>query len=925
VKIFGALREIVATVFRKDGVEVTLKPNSNTYLGATEFQLPPKTSGNGVLVASGDIVNADIAAGAGIEGSKVQAANGTTNAGVVSTGAQDFGGVKTFLSNPVMSGLTASQAVVTDSSKNLASLNYGSTNTVSTLVQRDASGNFAAGTITANLTGNVSGSAASFTGSLSGEVTGTQSATIVASGVIDNDNISASAAIVDTKLATISTAGKVANSATTATTSATPSTIVLRDGSGNISGAQVSGNISGSAANVTGTVAIANGGTGQTSANAALNALLPLQLGSGGKFLKTDGTDTSWASASGGAGEINAVLNASGADGTTGWTAGTSHSINTATGVTMPLSPVVATAFTMSSLAAVARLSQTSSSGDYYEFTMPPGLQNKKLKLEFYAKTPASADGTWAVALYKGSTKIILSTDTGAAGSEDTVLLANTTYKFVAYFDADASATYRVNFVQRSRTNVNSLYVTNVIVGPGIQPQGAVVGEWTSYTPTLTGTTTNVTHSGSYRRVGSSAEVRIMSQFSGTNTQGSFGGAINSALPSVTINTAALPLPSTAQKYTVIGVWEAYKSVTNASFGGEVSYRQDTGAFFLHYATAATSASTVDTSTNIPFTVGSGDTFSINFTVPIAEWAGSGTVQLSQNDVEYASNGNATNTASDTATFVYGPAGSLVPNGATGTTYTRGVKFQTPVQATDRLFLEVNDGNGWSPIETRLGGFSTQNVTSYGARLRPVAGDATRYNVEFASGGFESGGTTFGSNGSAWSGINTYLWRVRKTSAGAAVGFGLVSSGQAGLLPASNSNLDDATATRLGLKQYLHGTTYNGGIAPTVTSAQAGFTVGKALFIPYQLQDGGWRVRFNMNCGFTSASLTSISVSTNGLVFSATNQALSAWFAANSISPRSYTNSSAGSLVVDYGPGVTSSGVVISGDVELASKPTWAY
>lgn len=55
-----------------------------------------------------------------------------------------------------------------------------SLNTVSTIVKRDASGNFAAGTITANLTGNASGSSASFTGSLSGDVTGTQSATVVA-------------------------------------------------------------------------------------------------------------------------------------------------------------------------------------------------------------------------------------------------------------------------------------------------------------------------------------------------------------------------------------------------------------------------------------------------------------------------------------------------------------------------------------------------------------------------------------------------------------------------------------------------------------------------------------------------------------------------------------------------------------------------
>jgi hypothetical protein len=44
-----------------------------------------------------------------------------------------------------------------------------------------------------------------------------------------------------------------------------------------------------------GTLAIANGGTGQTTANAAFNALAPSQTGNSGKYLTTDGTDTSWA------------------------------------------------------------------------------------------------------------------------------------------------------------------------------------------------------------------------------------------------------------------------------------------------------------------------------------------------------------------------------------------------------------------------------------------------------------------------------------------------------------------------------------------------------------------------------------------------------------------------------------------------------
>jgi hypothetical protein len=56
-------------------------------------------------------------------------------------------------------------------------------------------------------------------------------------------------------------------------------------------------NTTGTASNVTGTVAIANGGTGQTTANAALNALLPSQTSNSGKFLTTNGTDTSWGTA----------------------------------------------------------------------------------------------------------------------------------------------------------------------------------------------------------------------------------------------------------------------------------------------------------------------------------------------------------------------------------------------------------------------------------------------------------------------------------------------------------------------------------------------------------------------------------------------------------------------------------------------------
>lgn len=83
-----------------------------------------------------------------------------------------------------LSALTASQAVATDSSKNLISLAYTSANTVSTLVQRDGSGNFSAGTITATLSGNAS--TVTTNANLTGPVTSVGNATTVTAASITN-------------------------------------------------------------------------------------------------------------------------------------------------------------------------------------------------------------------------------------------------------------------------------------------------------------------------------------------------------------------------------------------------------------------------------------------------------------------------------------------------------------------------------------------------------------------------------------------------------------------------------------------------------------------------------------------------------------------------------------------------------------------
>jgi hypothetical protein len=81
--------------------------------------------------------------------------------------------------------------------------------------------------------------------------TGSVTSTMILDGTILNADINASAAIADTKLATISTAGKVSNSATTATNANTASAIVARDASGNFTAGTITANLTGTASNVT--------------------------------------------------------------------------------------------------------------------------------------------------------------------------------------------------------------------------------------------------------------------------------------------------------------------------------------------------------------------------------------------------------------------------------------------------------------------------------------------------------------------------------------------------------------------------------------------------------------------------------------------------------------------------------------------------
>jgi hypothetical protein len=242
------------------------------------------TALNATAVTTGTLDNARTSASASNGASTIVARDASGNfAANVITAATFSGAVSG--DGSALTNLNAT-AITTGTLAN-ARTSASTTNGASTIVARDASGNFAANTITAALTGTASNAtvlqtarnfeisggataaAVSFNGSAGVNLNVTAiNASVINAGTIGSSYVAGSytgitgvgtltagtwnaTAITDTYLATISASGKVANSATTATNSNGASTIVARDASGNFSAGTITANLTGTATTAT--------------------------------------------------------------------------------------------------------------------------------------------------------------------------------------------------------------------------------------------------------------------------------------------------------------------------------------------------------------------------------------------------------------------------------------------------------------------------------------------------------------------------------------------------------------------------------------------------------------------------------------------------------------------------------------------------
>ena len=465
-----------------------------------------------------------------------------------------------------------------------------------------------------------------------------------------------------------------------------------------------------------------------------------------------------------GSGELNLVGSPSNGSGWLSANGGGTLS-TTSTAGDLPLGPAVTTAIKITSGTGAsneAALAETNS----FAFTTPAAYA-VKTKVELWMRPGSNfINSEWTVSVYAGSTRQALTTD-----SSSFTYLPNANGKFTTYFDAVASTAYTVRLTRKlnALTNAGVLNVTNVILGPGIQPQGAVVGPELGYTPTLNaawGSSPNIIES-KYTMIGdkyyirgfiivgtsptgSALSVSFPGNFTSANTQSLASGSAVSTTGTDITRAVIVPTSSTTFGFNASSNWSANQLTGTA--------------------------------------VGAGNAVAYSFIATLNELLGSGTVNLAQNDVEYAwNNGSATN-ADDTSSFGYGPDGTAVINFDTGGR-SRTVRFQTPRQATDKIFIEFNNGNGWFDYAinfTRISQLTTQyGVTWFGAATN------TDISITFSSYADTYNNGSYGGAGRAWSVFNTWKWRVRKVSGGQAVGFGAFQAasstnpaGISGLVPA---------------------------------------------------------------------------------------------------------------------------------------------
>lgn len=521
---------------------------------------------NGVtLLASGLIVNADIDAAAAIAYSKLNLAGSIVNADI----------------------------------SNSAAIAYSKLNLSTSIVNADISASAAIAYSKLNLT-----------------------------GLIVDADIGASAAIALSKLAAVTASRALVSDASgfVSASSVTATELGYLSGVTSAVQTQLDGKIAKSLLTTSGDLIYASGSS--TPAR--------LAVGSSGQVLKVVGGAPTWATFSGGINYLSANPDAE--SDTSGYSTyadsagsspvdGTGGSPNI-TWTRTTSSPLRGSGSFLFTKDAANRQGE----GASYDFTIDAADKAKVLKIEFdyivasgtftagnLADRTSSGDSDLTVWVYDVTNSTLIQPSTYRLYSNS----STTPDKFSAYFQSASNSTsYRLIFHNgTTSTSAFAVKFDNFNVGPSTYVYGTPVTDWLAYTPTGSWVT-NATYSGFWRRVGDQIQVRAKVVTSGAPTAASLTFSLPSGL---TFDTSKLV--GTSQDTQNLGIGQILDTGTANYLVGNVGYASSSTVGVYVIGTAATYGGGSAVNATTPFTFGSTDQVSVEFSGPITGWSSS--VQMS--------------------------------------------------------------------------------------------------------------------------------------------------------------------------------------------------------------------------------------------------------------------------------------------------------
>jgi hypothetical protein len=471
----------------------------------------------------------------------------------------------------------------------------------------------------------------------------------------------------------------------------------------------------------------------------------------------SSGAETIIASAAGNSdGEKNYITNPSGAASISGWAnVGDLDIVRTATAAELPREFSTKTGLKITANS----LNQTVDDYVYFDFSIDDvDMSGQFMKIKWDQKLT----GTYLA----GELAVVITTQADrntAVSTPFTSAIPASDGTFQTYFLAPATAT--CSMVIRCTGEMatdGGIVISDVVVGPNVQVQGAAIGPWKSYTPTTQGLGTISVFNCLYREVGSMLELDLKWTC----------GTTVAAEARWSLPTGFTSLSSGAASISIVGKWWKDNGTSTNIKNGTVLITEPNG--FMQFGNDSEVASTS------PITPKNGnDIFAtsqsvwVRASIRVAEL--SSNVTLANRAVEeYAShNGSA---------VVKGPNGCLIPTTTPAGTYELldvSSGFSN-VQSTDSFVLEINeDGAGsWVPVGTPYVEQTQFDGTNF-------IGACVRRSGTTIAGIFRGKyRQTAGSTAGTWVTIaaNT-MWRVRKVSGGASVGYPISSANIVGTLP----------------------------------------------------------------------------------------------------------------------------------------------